>query len=252
MSSMKVKTILVSQPEPKVDNSPYFELQQKHKVKIDFRPFIHVEGVNAKEIRLQKIDLNNFSAIILTSKNSVDHFFRVADEMRYKIPEGLKYFCQSEAIAFYLQKYVVYRKRKIYVGQKDFIDLTTLLKKYKEEKFLLPASDQLNAEAKIILDNLKVNWTQAVFYKTVMSDLTDLSDVYFDILAFFSPTGIKSLFKNFPDFQQNNTRIAVFGSSTQKEALEHGLRVDIMAPTPEAPSMTMAIDKYIAKANKEK
>ena len=249
---MKVKTILVSQPEPKVDNSPYFELQQKHKVKIDFRPFIHVEGVNAKEIRLQKIDLNNFSAIILTSKNSVDHFFRVADEMRYKIPEGLKYFCQSEAVAFYLQKYVVYRKRKIYVGQKDFIDLTPLLKKYKEEKFLLPASDQLNAEAKIILDNLKVNWTQAVFYKTVMSDLTDLSDVYFDILAFFSPTGIKSLFKNFPDFKQNNTRIAVFGSSTQKEALEHGLRVDIMAPTPEAPSMTMAIDKYIAKANKEK
>ena len=249
---MKVKTILVSQPEPKVDNSPYFELQQKHKVKIDFRPFIHVEGVNAKEIRLQKIDLNNFTAIILTSKNSVDHFFRVADEMRYKIPEGLKYFCQSEAVAFYLQKYVVYRKRKIYVGQKDFIDLTTLLKKYKEEKFLLPASDQLNAEAKIILDNLKVNWTQAVFYKTVMSDLTDLSDVYFDILAFFSPTGIKSLFKNFPDFKQNNTRIAVFGSSTQKEALENGLRVDIMAPTPEAPSMTMAIDKYIAKANKEK
>jgi uroporphyrinogen-III synthase len=249
---MKVKTILVSQPEPKVDNSPYFELQQKHKVKIDFRPFIHVEGVNAKEIRLQKIDLNNFTAIILTSKNSVDHFFRVADEMRYKIPEGLKYFCQSEAVAFYLQKYVVYRKRKIYVGQKDFIDLTTLLKKYKEEKFLLPASDQLNAEAKIILDNLKVNWTQAVFYKTVMSDLTDLSDVYFDILAFFSPTGIKSLFKNFPDFKQNNTRIAVFGSSTQKEAIEHGLRVDIMAPTPEAPSMTMAIDKYITKENKEK
>jgi uroporphyrinogen-III synthase len=249
---MKVKTILVSQPEPKVDNSPYFDLQQKHKVKIDFRPFIHVEGVNAKEIRLQKIDLNNFTAIILTSKNSVDHFFRVADEMRYKIPEGLKYFCQSEAVAFYLQKYVVYRKRKIYVGQKDFVDLTTLLKKYKEEKFLLPASDQLNVEAKIILDNLKVDWTQAIFYKTVMSDLTDLSDVYFDILAFFSPTGIKSLFKNFPDFKQNNTRIAVFGSTTQKEALEHGLRVDIMAPTPEAPSMTMAIDKYIAKANKEK
>ena len=249
---MKVKTILVSQPEPKVDNSPYFDLQQKHKVKIYFRPFIHVEGVNAKEIRLQKIDLNNFSAIILTSKNSVDHFFRVADEMRYKIPEGLKYFCQSEAVAFYLQKYVVYRKRKIYVGQKDFIDLTTLLKKYKEEKFLLPASDQLNAEAKIILDNLKVNWTQAVFYKTVMSDLTDLSDVYFDILAFFSPTGIKSLFKNFPDFKQNETRIAVFGSTTQKEALDHGLRIDILAPTPETPSMTMALDKYITEANKGK
>ena len=251
MSSMKVKTILVSQPEPKVENSPYFELQQKHKVKIDFRPFIHVEGVNAKEIRLQKIDLNNFTAIILTSKNSVDHFFRVADEMRYKVPEGLKYFCQSEAVAFYLQKYVVYRKRKIYVGQKDFIDLTTLLKKYKDEKFLLPASDQLNAEAPIILNNLKVDWTQAVFYKTVMSDLSDLADVYYDVLAFFSPTGIKSLFMNFPDFEQNETRIAVFGSTTQKEALEHGLRVDIMAPTPESPSMTMALDKYISKVNKD-
>ena len=252
MSSMKVKTILVSQPEPKVENSPYFELQQKHKVKIDFRPFIHVEGVNAKEIRLQKIDLNNFTAIILTSKNSVDHFFRVADEMRYKVPEGLKYFCQSEAVAFYLQKYVVYRKRKIYVGQKDFIDLTTLLKKYKDEKFLLPASDQLNAEAPIILNNLKVDWTQAVFYKTVMSDLSDLADVYYDVLAFFSPTGIKSLFMNFPDFEQKETRIAVFGSTTQKEALEHGLRVDIMAPTPESPSMTMALDKYISKVNKDK
>jgi len=249
---MKVKTILVSQPEPKVDNSPYHELQQKHKVKIDFRPFIHVEGVSAKDVRLQKIDLNQYTAIILTSKNAVDHFFRVAEEMRYKIPETLKYFCQSEAIAFYLQKYVVYRKRKIYVGQKDFADLAPLIKKYKDEKFLLPASDQLNADAPQVLNNLKVDWTQATFYKTVMSDLSDLADVYYDVLAFFSPTGIKSLFKNFPDFEQNNTRIAVFGSTTQKEALEHGLRVDIMAPAPEAPSMTMALDKYIAKVNKEK
>ncbi|GGD19218.1 uroporphyrinogen III methyltransferase [Flavobacterium orientale] len=252
MSTMKVKTILVSQPEPKVENSPYFELIQKHKVKIDFRPFIHVEGVPVKEIRAQKIDLNNFSAIILTSKNAVDHFFRVAEEMRYKVPEDLKYFCQSEAVAFYLQKYVIYRKRKIYVGQKDFVDLSPLIKKYKEEKFLLPASDQLNFDVPQTLDGLKVNWTQGIFYRTVMSDLTDLADVYYDVLAFFSPTGIKSLFKNFPDFQQNNTRIAVFGSTTQKEALEHGLRVDIMAPSPEAPSMTMALEKYIAKTNKDK
>ena len=248
---MKVKTILVSQPEPKVENSPYFDLQQKHKVKVDFRPFIHVEGVNAKDVRLQKIDLKNYTAIILTSKNSIDHFFRVAEEMRYKIPEDLKYFCQSEAVAFYLQKYVVYRKRKIYVGQKDFADLSPLIKKYKDEKFLLPASDQLNADAPQTLNNLKVDWTAATLYKTVMSDLSDLADVYYDILVFFSPTGIKSLFKNFPDFQQNNTRIAVFGSTTQKEALDHNLVVDIMAPTPEAPSMTMAIEKYVAKANKE-
>jgi uroporphyrinogen-III synthase len=249
---MKVKTILVSQPEPKVENSPYFDLQQKHKLKVDFRPFNHVEGVTAKDVRLQKIDLNNYSAIILTSKNSVDHFFRVAEEMRYKVPEGLKYFCQSESVAFYLQKYVVYRKRKIYVGQKDFADMSTLIKKYKEEKYLLPASDQLNADAQLTLNNLKVDWTQAIFYKTVMSDLSDLADVYYDVLAFFSPTGIKSLFMNFPNFEQNNTRIAVFGSTTQKEALDHGLRIDILAPTPDTPSMTMALEKYIVEANKGK
>lgn len=249
---MKVKTILVSQPEPKVENSPYFDLQNKHKVKVDFRPFIHVEGVPAKEVRAQKIDLNNFTAIILTSKNSVDHFFRVAEEMRYKVPEDLRYFCQSEAIAYYLQKYVVYRKRKIYVGQKDFADMSALFKKYKDEKFLLPASDKLNADVPQTLNNLKLDWTPGTFYRTVMSDLSDLKDVYYDVLAFFSPTGIQSLFKNFPDFQQNNTRIAVFGSTTQKEALEHGLRVDIMAPTPEAPSMTMALEKYVAEVNKGK
>lgn len=249
---MKVKTILVSQPEPKVENSPYFEIQQKLKVKVDFRPFIHVEGVSAKDVRAQKIDLNNFTAIILTSKNSVDHFFRVAEEMRYKVPETMKYFCENEAIAFYLQKYVVYRKRKIYVGQKEFADLSPLIKKYKDEKFLLPSSDQLNEDVPRVLDSLKIQWTPGTFYKTVMSDLSDLKDVYYDILAFFSPTGIKSLFKNFPDFQQNNTRIAVFGSTTQKEALDRGLRVDIMAPAPGTPSMTMALEKYIVEANKAK
>jgi len=172
--------------------------------------------------------------------------------MRYKVPEDLKYFCQSEAIAFYLQKYVVYRKRKIYVGQKEFADLAPLIKKYKNEKFLLPSSDQLNFDVPQTLNSLNVDWTQGIFYKTVMSDLSDLKDVYYDILAFFSPTGIKSLFKNFPDFKQNKTRIAVFGSTTKKEALDHGLRVDIYAPTPETPSMTMALEKYVQMANKGK
>ncbi|MGV7106218.1 uroporphyrinogen-III synthase [Flavobacterium sp. U410] len=249
---MKVKTILVSQPEPKVENSPYFELQNKLKVKVDFRPFIHVEGVSAKEVRAQKIDLSKFTAIILTSRNAVDHFFRVAEEMRFKVPEDLKYFCQSEAVAFYLQRYVVYRKRKIYVGQKEFTDLAPLIKKYKDEKFLLPNTDQLNTDVPQTLNGLKVDWTQGIFYRTVMSDLSDLKDVYYDVLAFFSPTGIKSLFKNFPDFKQNNTRIAVFGVSTQKEALDNGLRVDIMAPTPENPSMTGALEKYILEVNKGK
>jgi len=247
---MKVKSILVSQPEPKVENSPYFDIQQKYKVKIDFRPFIHVEGVNAKEVRQQKIDLNNFTSIILTSKNSVDHYFRVAEEMRFKVPETMKYFCQSEAIAYYLQKYVVYRKRKIYVGQKDFVDLSPLIKKFKDDTFLLPASDKLNDDVPQTLNNLGVNWTQGIFFRTAMSDLSDLADVKYDVLCFFSPTGINSLFKNFPDFVQDNTRIGVFGSTTKKEAELFGLRVDIMAPTPEAPSMTMAIDQYLAKVNK--
>jgi uroporphyrinogen-III synthase len=252
MSNLKVKTILVSQPEPKVENSPYFDLQQKLKVKVDFRPFIHVEGVSAKDVRQQKIDLNNYTAIILTSRNAIDHFFRLAEEMRYKVPEDLKYVCQSEAIAVYLQKYVVYRKRKIYVGQKDFADLTPIFKKYKDEKFLLPAPDNLNDDVPQVLDGLKLNWTLGVFYKTVMSDLSDLKDVYYDILAFFSPIGIQSLFKNFPDFKQNNTRIAVFGATTKKEAMDRGLRVDIFAPSPETPSMTGALEKYITEVNKGK
>lgn len=247
---MKVKSILVSQPEPKVDNSPYFDLQQKYKIKIDFRPFIHVEGVEAKEVRQQKIDLVNYTSIILTSKNSIDHYFRLADEMRFKVPETMKYFCQSEAIAYYLQKYVVYRKRKIYVGQKDFADLSPLIKKFKDEKFLLPASDKLNDDVPQTLNNLDINWTQGIFFRTAMSDLSDLRDVKYDVLCFFSPTGINSLFKNFPDFVQDKTRIAVFGGTTKKEAEDCGLRVDIMAPTPEAPSMTMALDQYIAKVNK--
>ncbi|MEZ4855059.1 MAG: uroporphyrinogen-III synthase [Gelidibacter sp.] len=249
---MKVKTILVSQPEPKIENSPYFDLQEKQKVKIDFRPFIHVEGVVAKDIRQQKVDLNNYSAIILTSRNSVDHFFRVAEEMRFKVPDTLKYFCQSEAVAFYLQKYVVYRKRKIYVGKRNFEDLSPLIKKYKDETFLLPTTDKLKDEVPETLNALNIKWKEAIFYKTVISDLSDLADVYYDILVFFSPSGIESLFHNFPEFKQNNTRIAVFGNTTAKAVEEHGLRVDILAPTPETPSMTMALEKYIEKVNKGK
>ncbi len=248
---MKVKTILVSQPKPKVENSPYFDLQEKQRVKIDFRPFIHVEGVSAKEIRLQKVDLVNYTAIILTSRNAVDHFFRVSEEMRFKVPDTMKYFCQSEAVAFYLQKYVVYRKRKIYVGKSTFADLSPLIKKYKDEKFLLPTTDKLKPQVPETLNNLEVEWKQAVFYKTVISDLSDLANVYYDILVFFSPSGIESLIHNFPDFKQNNTRIAVFGNTTINAVENSGLRVDIAAPTPETPSMTMALQKYIEKANKK-
>lgn len=248
---MKVKTILVSQPAPKTENSPYFDLADKQKVKIDFRSFIHVEGESAKDVRVQKIDLSNYTAIIFTSRNAVDHFFRIADEMRFKVPDDLKYFCESEAIAFYLQKYVVYRKRKIYVGKKTFPELVKLVKKHKEEKFLLPCSDKLKPLIPEVLNDLKINWDKAVFYKTVVSDLSDLESVFYDILVFFSPSGIDSLFKNFPEFKQNDTRIAVFGNSTVKAAEEAGLDCNIKVPTPEMPSMTMALEKYILNANKK-
>ena len=227
---MKVKTILVSQPAPKTENSPYIELSEKQKVKIDFRPFIHVEGVPAKDVRVQKIGLNSFSAIILTSRNAVDHFFRIAEEMRFAVPDDMKYFCQSEAVAYYLQKYVVYRKRKIYVGKRTFTDLSKLIKKYKDEQFLLPSSDKLKDIVPNTLNELQVNWERAILFKTVMSDLSDLEDVFYDVLVFFSPSGIDSLFKNFPGFTQNETRIAVFGNSTIKAATDAGLKCNIMAP----------------------
>ena len=247
---MKVKTILVSQPEPANDKSPYSRLKEKHKLKIDFRPFIHVEGLSAKEVRLQKINFSDFDNVILTSRNAVDHFFRITDEMRYKVPDSTKYFCQSEAVAFYLQKYVVYRKRKIYVGEKNINDLEAFFQKFKTEKFLLPTSDVLKPSIPDSLNKMGIDWTRLQLYKTVVSDLSDLRNVYYDVLVFFSPSGIESLLKNFPDFEQNETRIAAYGNATVLAADKAKLRIDIKAPTPETPSMTMAIEKYISKKGK--
>ena len=247
---MKVKTILISQPEPVNENSPYTRLREKHNLKIDFRPFIHVEGVDAKDVRRQKIDFADYTSVILTSRNSVDHFFRLAEDMRYKVSDATKYFCQSEAVAFYLQKYVVYRKRKIYVGEKSLTDLESVFKKFKDEKFLLPSSDILKPSTSSFLDSIGIDWTRAQLYKTVVSDLSDLRDVSYDVLVFFSPSGIQSLFHNFPDFEQNNTKIAVYGNTTVKAADEAKLRIDIKAPTEETPSMTMAIEKFISASKK--
>ena len=250
MSTKKVKTILVSQPEPNSDSSPYTRLKEKYNLTIDYRPFIHVEGVEAKDVRMQKIDFNNFDSIILTSRNSVDHFFRLAEEMRFKVSDSTKYFCASEGVAYYLQKYVVYRKRKVYVGEKNLMDLEATFKKFKEDRFLLPSSDILKPVIPDFLDRLELNWKRAQLYKTVVSDLSDLRDVYYDILVFFSPSGIESLFKNFPEFVQNNTRIAVYGNTTISAADNAKLRVDIKAPSEETPSMTMAIEKYIKEMAK--
>jgi uroporphyrinogen-III synthase len=248
---MKVKNILVSQTKPTVPHSPFFELEKSQKIKIDFEPFIHEMPVTVKEVRLQKIDLTMFTAIILTSRYAVDHYFRVCDKMRYKVPDSMKYFCQSEVVALYLQNHVVYRKRKIYVGLRKFEDLCLLIKKHDTERFLLPTTDKLKAEVPILLNELNINWRQSVFYRTVISDLSHLADVSYDILVFFSPTGIESLLHNYPDFKQNNTRIAAFGAITKKTCEDNGLKVDISAPSKKFPSMTMALEDYIKKANKK-
>lgn len=246
---MKVKSILVSQPAPN-ESSPYLELAKKEKIKIEFRPFIHVEGVDNKELRTQKIDLSQYTGIIFTSKNAIDHYFRLAEEMRFAVPDTMRYICQSEAIANYLQKHIVYRKRKISFGEKLFSDLLPILKKYPSEKYLVPSSDVMSPDIQKTMDAANSDWTRAIMYRTVCSDLSDIKIEDYDMLVFFSPQGIKSLGQNFASFKQDETKIAVFGNTTQKAAEEAGLRVDVMAPTKETPSMTMAIEKYIRGLNK--
>ena len=242
---MSIKSILISQPEPTNGNSPYSRLNRKYKIKVDYRPFIHVEGLTAKEVRTQKIDFSRFHNIVLTSRNAVDHFFRITEEMRFKVPDQTKYFCQSEAVAYYLQKYVVYRKRKIYVGNNSFRDLEATFVKFHKENFLVPSSGSLNPDIANTLDSFDISWQRAQLFKTVVSDLSDLSDVYYDVLVFFSPLGIESLFENFPDFKQNKTLIAVYGNTTKEAAVGKNLRIDIKSHTEVAPSMAMAIEKYI-------
>lgn len=242
---MAIKTILVSQPKPEGQKSPYFDLAEKYKLKIDFRSFIHVEGVDAQEFRGQKVDLAEHTAVILTSKNAVDHFFRIAEETRFEVPDSMKYFCISEAVAYYLQKYVAYRKRKIFFGKQTIVDLVDVLKKHKKEKFLLPCADRLRDKIPMTLEEHKLAFTKAILYRTVASDLSDLEDVYYDMLVFYSPGGVESLMKNFPDFKQNNTVIAAFGPTTAKAIVQNKLRLDLHAPQPNAPSMTGAIENFV-------
>lgn len=241
----KVKTILISQPKPANKKSPYHDLSEKHSLKIDFRSFIHVEAVPALEFRQERVNILDHTAVIMTSRNAVDHFFRMCTELRITVPDTMKYFCLGESTAFYLQKYVIFRKRKIFTGQARFTDLIDPIKKHKGEKFLLPCSDLLKPSIPQALEEAKINYSRAMMYRTVCSDLSDLSDVKYDMLVFFSPGGIESLFKNFPDFKQNETRIAAFGPTTVKAAEDAGLRVDVSAPSPKAPSMSMAIEQYI-------
>lgn len=246
---MKVKSILISQPEPKNGKSPYFELAEKFKVKVDFRTFIHVEGVPSLDFRKEKVNILEHTAVILTSRNAVDHFFRMCEEMRITVPDSMKYFCISESTAFYLQNYIVYRKRKVFVGNLRFSELLDLIKKHKSEKFLLPCSNIHKEEISQQLKDNKIDFTKAVMYKTVCSNLSDLKDIKYDMLVFFSPSGIESLLKNFPDFKQENTRIAAFGNTTAEAVTANKFRLDINAPMPNAPSMSMAIEQYLKKVN---
>lgn len=245
----KVKSILVTQESPADANSPYLKLAEKYNLKIDFIPFIQVEPVPVKEFRKQKIEILNYTAIIFTSRNAVDHFFHICAELKIEMPPDMKYFCISEQTSNYLQKYIVIRKRKIFTGLKTAQDLIEILKKHKNEKYLFPCSDIRKNEIPDFLKNNGYEFSEAVIYHTVASDLSHLKDVFYDILAFFSPSGINSLMVNFPDFKQNNTRIAAFGPTTAKAVRDAGLILDIEAPLPNAPSMTGALELYIKKAN---
>ncbi len=247
---MKIKKILVSQPMPQSVKSPYFEIAEKNNVKIDFRPFIYVEGVSCKDFRLQRVNILDHTAVVFTSRNAIDHFFRISSEMRILVPDSMKYFCVSESVAVYLQKYIVYRKRKIFIGTGKFPELMELITKHDEENYLLPLSDQHNKGIPQLLDAAKIKYTKAILYCTVNSDLSDLATVNYDVLVFFSPSGIRSLLTNFPEFKQENIKIASFGESTAKAVKEAGLRLDLQAPLPQAPSMTMALDQFIKEYNK--
>jgi len=247
----KVKTLLISQPKPDNDKNPYYDLAKKHNLLESFRQFIKIEGLSAKDFRTQKIDILEHKAVILTSKMAVDHYFRMCNEMRVTVPETMKYFCINEATAYYLQKYIQYRKRKIFFGHQTIQDLVDVIKKNREEKFLLPAADVHKEQICDFLDAIDIKYTKAVLYRTVSADLSDIKNLNeYDILVFFTPAGINSLKHNFPNFKQGNTRIACFGVATANTLLQHGYRLDIYAPNPKNPSMTGALDEYIKEANK--
>jgi uroporphyrinogen-III synthase len=249
----KIKNILVSQPVPAdLEKSPYGDIIRKHGVNIEFIKFFKIEGVTVREFRDEKVYINEHTAIIFNSKHAVDHFFSIAKDVRVDIPETMKYFCMSESVALYLQKYVQFRKRKIFYSENDVSQLMDLIKKHKTERFLLPCSDNHSKELPDLLDTAKINYSEAILYRTVPAEMKELVDISkFDMLVFFSPQGIRSLFHNWPDFKQLETVIGTFGTTTTNAATDAGLKVDISAPSPVTPSMTMAIDAYLSKCQKK-
>lgn len=246
---MKIRKVLVSQPEPQNPKSPYFELAKKYNLKIDFKQFIQVEGISAKDFRQQKIILTDFSAVIFTSKTGIDHYFRICEEMRITVPDTMKYFCITESVAFYLQKYIVYRKRKIFHGVAKFEDLIEVIMKHKDENFFIPLSEPHKADIPDLLSKTGIKYSIGTMYRTISRDFNS-SELDYDILVFFSPSGIKSLKENYPAFRQGEIKIAAFGPTTAEAVTNEGFRLDIQAPNPNAPSMTMALECFIKDFNK--
>ena len=247
---MKIKKVLVSQPKPASDKSPYYDIAEKYGVEIDFRPFIKVESLSPREFRQQKVSILDHTAIVFTSRHAIDHFFHLCVELRVNIPETMKYFCITESIALYIQKYVQYRKRKVFFGSTGKIDdIIPLMIKHKNEKYFVPQSDQHTDDFANLLDAKKLDHSEAVMFRTVSNDFGKDEAFDYDMLIFFSPSGISSLFKNFPDYQQGDMAIGTFGPATAKAAKEAGLRVDLEAPSPQFPSITAALQDYVARHN---
>jgi uroporphyrinogen-III synthase len=249
---LKIKKILVSQPRPTTEKSPYFDISEKYSVKIDFRPFIKVEPVLAKEFRTQRISILDHTAIIFNARHGIDHFFRLCEEMRITIPETMKYFCVSESVALYLQRYIHYRKRKVFYGASGKLaDLVTIMNKHAEEKYLLITSDVQNEDTISQLEKSKITYDKAVMYRTVSNDFAADEEFNYDMLLFFSPIGIASLVKNFPNFVQGDIQIGCFGATTAQAVRDAGLRLDIEVPLPGVPSMTMALENFLKENNKK-
>jgi len=249
LTHTRVRNILISQPKP-AQLTAYTELEKRFGVRIDFVPFVTVEGLTEKEYRKNRVYPNEYTAIVFTSKNAVDHFFRLCGELRIKMSEETKYFCATETIANYLQKFIMFRKRKVFNGTKSITELKAYVLRNKEEKFFLPCSDQGNPEVMQFFRDLKVPLQEAIMYRTVNTDLTDLKDIKYDIIAFFSALEIKSMFEQFPDFKQEDRRICVFGTAANKAVTDRGMTVNIQAGTPEAPSIAVALDNYLKLSNK--
>ena len=249
---MKIKKILVSQPKPTTEKSPYFDISEKYNVKIEFRPFIKVEPILAKEFRTQRVQIPEHTAIIFNARHGIDHFFRLCEEMRISIPETMKYFCVSESVALYLQRYIHYRKRKVFYGATGkLVELVTIMNKHPEEKYLFITSDVQNEDTISTLEKSKIEYDKAIMYKTVSNDFGPDEEFNYDMLLFFSPIGIGSLLKNFPDFVQGDIQIGCFGATTVQAVKDAGLRLDIEAPLPGLPSMTMALENFL-KENMKK